>query len=260
MPGTFTGTVLAIDASAPRSAVAVGRIDGAKSTLAFGEDRVDGANQASQTLDHRIVHALEGASVDVAGLDALACGRGPGTFTGTRVAVATMQGLSLGTQCPVFGVGTLEALAHTVEAAQAGEWIMPLLDARRGEVYGQLFEAVSGERGDVHLTARTEPSCQPLASLLQSFAALQSDGHAPRLRAVGPGVAPYATQLADATDEARPNEGPTAASLWAAVCAAARRGDTPRPAHELSALYLRATYAELGLNKPKRPVFKSPLI
>ena len=76
--------VLCIDASAPCSAVAVGRLDTVDplqgSEFLAGDERVDGANQASQTLGQRIEDALAEADVEMSQVEFIACGCGPGTF------------------------------------------------------------------------------------------------------------------------------------------------------------------------------------
>lgn len=70
-------------------------------------------------------------------IDAIACGRGPGAFTGVRLAVAMVQGLALALERPVIAVSTLAALA--MEATQ-GERVLAAIDARMGEVYTGRFE------------------------------------------------------------------------------------------------------------------------
>lgn len=72
-------------------------------------------------------------------LDAYAAVRGPGSFTGLRVALGLMSGLALAASRPLVGVGTLPAMAEAFGPA-AGDRV-PLLDAGRGEVYGARFDA-----------------------------------------------------------------------------------------------------------------------
>ena len=71
-------------------------------------------------------------------LDALAVGHGPGSFTGIRSAVAAARGLALAAALPVLGVGTLEALAAAVPDAEGT--LVAAIDARRGQVYAQIFD------------------------------------------------------------------------------------------------------------------------
>lgn len=67
-------------------------------------------------------------------LGLIAAGRGPGGFTGVRVGLSTALGLSLGLGVPVWTVPSLEALAQ--HAAGRPGVVVPLIDARRGEVFG----------------------------------------------------------------------------------------------------------------------------
>ena len=78
-------------------------------------------------------------------LDAIAVGRGPGAFTGIRLAIAVAQGLALALDRPVVPVSTLAVLAQG--AASAGLPVLALIDARMGEVYAGAF--VPGDDGCV---------------------------------------------------------------------------------------------------------------
>lgn len=73
-------------------------------------------------------------------LDAIACGRGPGAFTGVRLAVAMAQGLALALDRPAIGISTLQALARPAMRAldaqgDAHSGVLAAIDARMGEVY-----------------------------------------------------------------------------------------------------------------------------
>jgi tRNA threonylcarbamoyladenosine biosynthesis protein TsaB len=66
-------------------------------------------------------------------IDLLACGVGPGSFTGVRVAIATAKGIALGLDRPIVGVGSLEAMARAYLSPCAATICM--LDAKKGEIF-----------------------------------------------------------------------------------------------------------------------------
>ena len=70
-------------------------------------------------------------------LDAIAVGRGPGAFTGVRLAIAAAQGMALGLDLPVVAISSLAALA--LDAPVDGSNVLALIDARMGEVYAGAF-------------------------------------------------------------------------------------------------------------------------
>ncbi len=119
---------------------------------------VDGALVAEETLEQHAVHAeklltLIDRSLRTAGrttrdLTAVAVSIGPGSFTGLRIGLSVAKGLVYATGCPIVAVPTLATLAHRVsgwEARPRGVPILTVLDARRDEVYCQLFTADGDE-------------------------------------------------------------------------------------------------------------------
>ncbi|MGL4236762.1 tRNA (adenosine(37)-N6)-threonylcarbamoyltransferase complex dimerization subunit type 1 TsaB [Tabrizicola sp.] len=138
-------------------------------------------------------------------LKALAVGTGPGNFTGVRIAVAAARGLALGLGIPAVGVTRLEALAHGLPRP-----LTVVEDARRGEVYVQLFTA-AGE-GPAHLANRIVaatdvtgsaagpdalPPAMPLAEAIARIGAIRAMTPQPR-------PAPFYLRGADATPPSDP--------------------------------------------------------
>lgn len=78
---------------------------------------------------------LADAGIPLAQLDAIAFDRGPGSFTGLRIAAGAAQGLALGAGVPVIAVSSLAALAQNAQAPK----VLAALDARMGEVYWGAF-------------------------------------------------------------------------------------------------------------------------
>ena len=87
---------------------------------------------------------LEKADVSLKELDALAFGRGPGAFTGLRVATAMVQGLAFAVDLPVVPVSTLAALAQQGLREQGAKQVLSAIDARMGEVYWGAFVEQDG--------------------------------------------------------------------------------------------------------------------
>ena len=78
---------------------------------------------------------MKEAGAALSALDGLGFGRGPGSFTGVRIATGIIQGLALGSQLPVAGVSTLAAMAQQVINTRDVKDVAVAIDARMGEVY-----------------------------------------------------------------------------------------------------------------------------
>ena len=103
-------------------------------------------NDIGQTHAKHLMGMIDGA-IDLSGLtmadfDGFAVTRGPGSFTGLRIGIASIKGLATATGKPLVGVSTLETLA--LQAAGPSMLICPLLDARRGEVYYSRYRYANG--------------------------------------------------------------------------------------------------------------------
>jgi tRNA threonylcarbamoyladenosine biosynthesis protein TsaB len=93
-----------------------------------------------------IQEMLDERGLTLADCDAVCVSKGPGSYTGLRVGVSTAKGLCFGSGKPLIAVGTLDTLvAQAAEEIAAGEgqayrYIIPMIDARRMEVYTAVFE------------------------------------------------------------------------------------------------------------------------
>lgn len=83
------------------------------------------------------------AELSLHDMDALAFGRGPGAFTGLRIAAAVVQGLAFGAELPVVPVSSLAALAQRACEDHGARNVIALLDARMNEVYAGCFRVAS---------------------------------------------------------------------------------------------------------------------
>lgn len=82
---------------------------------------------------------LKEAGVTLAELDALAFGRGPGSFTGVRIGIGIAQGLAFGADLPMVAISTLEAMAQGVYRKHGASDVVCAIDARMSEVYWGRF-------------------------------------------------------------------------------------------------------------------------
>lgn len=121
--------VLAIDTSTERVSVALMR--GSERWLL--EDA--GGAAASATLLPAVQQLLRDAQLAPRQLDAIAFGRGPGSFTGLRTACSAAQGLAFGAGVALVPVDTLMAVAHAAYRSAGVERVTAVLDARMGEIY-----------------------------------------------------------------------------------------------------------------------------
>lgn len=88
-----------------------------------------------------VKEVLDAADVSVKDCDAVCVSAGPGSYTGLRVGASTAKGLAFGAGIPLLAVGTLDVLVAGVNSIERGNnrWIVPMLDARRMEVYTAVY-------------------------------------------------------------------------------------------------------------------------
>lgn len=87
---------------------------------------------------------LDKADLTLSAVDGIAFGRGPGSFTGLRIAASVTQGLAISQDLPVFPVSSLAALAQGVYREKGYDKVYAVFDARMGEVYWGAFEMDNG--------------------------------------------------------------------------------------------------------------------
>jgi tRNA threonylcarbamoyladenosine biosynthesis protein TsaB len=126
--------ILVLDASTPVIAVALAEEDNIATEISVP------ARGASEALLPAIHAALNLAGEELASVERLLVGVGPGTFTGIRIAAATARALSLGTGAILSKNSTLAALA--APALSCHTHVLAVLDARRRQVFAQRFSGV----------------------------------------------------------------------------------------------------------------------
>jgi len=127
-------TILCIETSTTNCSVAITQNG---KTLAIKED-FDGGFSHAEKLHLFIQEILEESNLKLSNLDAVAISKGPGSYTGLRIGVSAAKGLCFSLDIPLISVPTLTALANQVE--QQGI-VIPMLDARRMEVYAAVFNS-----------------------------------------------------------------------------------------------------------------------
>jgi tRNA threonylcarbamoyladenosine biosynthesis protein TsaB len=100
------------------------------------------ARTHAERLPGDLMTVLARAQLALRDVDVFAVATGPGSFTGLRVGIATMQGLAMAGERPLVGVSVLDALAHVAVADGARTRVATWVDAWRGEVYAALFDGV----------------------------------------------------------------------------------------------------------------------
>ncbi|OIQ29434.1 MAG: tRNA (adenosine(37)-N6)-threonylcarbamoyltransferase complex dimerization subunit type 1 TsaB [Bacteroidetes bacterium MedPE-SWsnd-G2] len=107
-------------------------------TLVLKEDYNSNYSHA-ETLHVFIADVLKEAALKKEDLDAVGVSKGPGSYTGLRIGVSAAKGLCFALDIPLISVSTLEALSHQVDAKRGV--VIPMLDARRMEVYSAVFNS-----------------------------------------------------------------------------------------------------------------------
>ena len=108
-------------------------------TIALRE--TEGQNAHSEKITNFIREVMEVAEIDYKQLDAVAVSKGPGSYTGLRIGVSTAKGICYAVSKPLIAVETLHAMAYgMVDTFPETSLRIPMIDARRMEVYAAIFD------------------------------------------------------------------------------------------------------------------------
>jgi tRNA threonylcarbamoyladenosine biosynthesis protein TsaB len=129
-------TLLGLDTSTPAASACVLGADGQAFEVSPAPERLGRPPAHASELMPTVAEAMERAGADWSDLDAIAVGVGPGTFTGLRIGIATARALATAAGLPLRPVSSLGALAAGMDA----DLRLPLIDARRGELFAALFD------------------------------------------------------------------------------------------------------------------------
>ena len=153
--------ILAFETSAKAGSVAL-----AQDGVLLAESYQNTGLTHSQTLMTMAQQVLENCGLTAGDVDAVAVAAGPGSFTGVRIGVAAAKGFAWGGELPCYGVSTLEAMALQLGVHRG--YVLPVMDARRSQVYNALFRAEAGA-----LTRLTQDRAISLEDLAEEIKKLE---------------------------------------------------------------------------------------
>jgi tRNA threonylcarbamoyladenosine biosynthesis protein TsaB len=203
----------------------------------------DGTRAHAERLPGELLALLNRSHYRLDDVDLLAVAAGPGSFTGLRIGIASMQGLAFAANRPVIGVSALDALARCA-SGRPGDyaWIGVWMDGQRGEVFAARYaRPASGP-----LVVAAPPTVGSPASVLAQWQAL---GPGPGLF-VGDGAVRYEDVIAEsrlATAVVDPTPA-TAAAIAALAVERHAAGGTFHP-HAIVPVYVRKSDAELARDR-----------
>jgi tRNA threonylcarbamoyladenosine biosynthesis protein TsaB len=217
---------LALDTTTRAGSVAL-----AREGTPIDEAAIDPSQPIATRLPTDLMTLLARHHVDLERIDLFAVATGPGSFTGLRIGIATMQGLALARGRPLIGISTFDALAHAEPSRRTATWI----DAWRGEVYAALYED-----GRETIPAVVALPAQVLAQLGPGATLF-----------IGDGASSYRDLITSAVPGAQIADPPM--PLLAGIIArlattSAREGYRPPP-HAVRPLYVRRPDAELARDR-----------
>lgn len=142
------GFIISFETSTPACSVALH-----KNGELIGEKKINAEKSHSGSLVPMTEELLKENNLLITDLSAIAVSKGPGSYTGLRISTSTAKGICFAQDIPLIAIGTLEGMA--VEMKGESEILVPMLDARRMEVYTQLFNT------------EAQPMAEPYAEVLE---------------------------------------------------------------------------------------------
>jgi tRNA threonylcarbamoyladenosine biosynthesis protein TsaB len=234
--------VLALDTTTRAGSVALAEDD-----RVVDERPGDAARSHAERLPRELLAVLDAHGVALAAVDVFAVASGPGSFTGLRIGIATIQGLALVGRRQVVGVAALDALAHMAARDHAaGTTVAAWMDAHRQDVFAALYRVTEAPPFEpARLVPLDPPSVEAPASVLARWRS-QSDAISVF---IGDGAVRFRDHIAAAHPSAAIVEPPAlAGAVGRLAIAAARRGLAIDPAG-IRPLYVRRPDAEIDREK-----------
>ena len=152
--------ILSLDTSTQNCSVALH-----KNGQLITQELVTEEGSHSKALTLLIEKVMKTAGIELSELSAVAVSNGPGSYTGLRIGLATAKGICFALDKPLICLPTLQVLASAVDAT-AGSLLLPLLDARRMEVYAAVYSSTLAEVSPQEAHILTPESYQGYSTLV----------------------------------------------------------------------------------------------
>ncbi len=221
--------ILGIETATERVSVAVGGHEGV-----IGLFEVTKGRRHAETLVPAIEFVCRQADIDLEELGVIAVDVGPGLFTGMRVGLAAAKAMAQALRIPMIGISSLDLLAFT--EPHADRIVVPVIDARKGEVFYAMYRPVPGGVQRV-----VEPQVGSIDDLVADLMARSED-----VLLLGDGSRRYREEIvAGYRCEIGGDDHPSAAPLVQLAHAKALREDWVQPRH-IEPVYLRAPDAVIN--------------
>ena len=170
--------ILALDSSGMVASVAIVEED-----QMIAEYTVNYKKTHSQTLLPMLDEIIKMTQIDLSTIDGIAISSGPGSFTGLRIGSTTAKGLGFALKKPLISIPTVDALAYNLYGNH--QYICPIMDARRNQVYTGLYEFIDGQ-----LNVVKEQRAIGIDQLAEELNELKRE-----VIFIGDGIPPYASIL-----------------------------------------------------------------
>ena len=146
------GIILNIETATKNCSVSIAD----KGNILANKELNNGNYSHAELLHPFIADILKEAQLSSKDIDAVAVSKGPGSYTGLRIGVSAAKGLCFAFDKPLISIDTLTALAHATTSSQG--YIIPMIDARRMEVYASVFDANYTQVREIKAEIVTEAS------------------------------------------------------------------------------------------------------
>lgn len=221
--------ILGIETATERVSVAIGGHEGV-----IGLFEVTKGRRHAETLVPAIEFLCRQSGIGLDEFSVIAVDVGPGLFTGMRVGLASAKAFAQALHIPMIGISSLDLLAFPNR--HADRVVVPVIDARKGEVFYAMYRQVPGGVQQV-----VEPSVGPVEELVADLLARSED-----VLCVGDGAQRYREEILDGFHcEIGGDERPSAAPLVQLAHARALREEWVNP-REVEPIYLRAPDAQIN--------------